>query len=289
MTLSWSYFGLALIACTPIVVPKDYVEDAGQADASHPQSANEPAERGEQTSALGGSPAANGGSSGASPAMAAAAGAHGAAVAGAAGSGPTAGMVAQGGAGAGQTAGTGAAVAGSTAGAVGSIPAAQSGIAGAPSKLANGDTCSSDAACASASCVGYCRAPGSVGENCDTAPDCQNGLSCVDENCKAADGQACRSDADCVSGSCFRNVCQSPGKVGSPCDSSPDCGLRGVCKSNQCFQGCAEDRECSTGSCGTEKLCQEPWGSSMNCNSDPDCLPGLYCYDGIYCQKIGEP
>lgn len=106
--------------------------------------------------------------------------------------------------------------------------------------VADGETCSLDAECASGTCVlpaecpdmgccvGQCRAtqaPAAAGGACNMARDCMTGLVCGEDltcHAPAASGQSCRSDRECSDGLACVGVTDMPGM----CLALPQAGER---------------------------------------------------------------
>lgn len=181
----------------------------------------------------------------------------------------------------------------------------------------HGAACSSGSQCHSGSCMQQqCREPGATHAKCDSAADCMPSLVCHENRCSLELAMSCVDDSECVSGSCF-NVCQVARPAGEQCNSDRDCvkpstcsngachfGLQAACTSDrECATGtcgtnprvctvllggtCIDDRECATGSCSWERKCSMKVGSTVNCNSDADCIAGLTCYKRDPNQDIG--
>jgi hypothetical protein len=77
-----------------------------------------------------------------------------------------------------------------------------------------------------------------------------------------------------------------PGNATSACDSNADCS-ESTCTSGVCMKAkgvtCLSDTECLTGSCNWDRKCMDPVERLSNCNSPPDCLPGLFCSSCGWC------
>ena len=176
-------------------------------------------------------------------------------------------------------------------------------------RVADGDSCSIDAECASGTCVlpagcmedhccvGQCRAtqdPGAAGAQCDKERDCKTGLVCgVDRTCHvpAGDGQACRSDRECQDGLGCVAVTDMPGT----CHALPHAGER--CP----FQRCAnENLRCdrAANTCAVIGLPGDRCAAPAECSIYTECdlagglcreFPTLAmpcdgtCRDGSYC------
>ena len=189
----------------------------------------------------------------------------------------------------------------------------------------NGSACSLDAQCSAGSCyLDVCQDPGPYNSGCNSDADCQTMLTC-NKLCKRNQGAACSSSIECRYGTCFRGVCQAPQPAGHPCDTAADCKRPSMCAETICQnprgepcsvdtdcymsvcgptfvcighdlpdgERCHDDSECLSGSCAFDDVCAQPADSPHNCNSDPDCQPGLYCFVrerrevGGYCKRPG--
>ena len=149
--------------------------------------------------------------------------------------------------------------------------------------VADGDSCSIDAECASGTCVlpaecpdtgccvGQCRAtqdPAAAGSACNKPRDCKAGLVCgADLSCHApvGEGQACRSDPECNDGlACLGGTTDVPGT----CHPLPRAGER--CP----FQRCASANlrcDAATNTCIAVGLPGAPCMSSIECSIYLEC------------------
>ena len=114
--------------------------------------------------------------------------------------------------------------------------AAPSGCGVCAPSVAVGQSCATGTCTVGAECVGgTCIATGSVavGGACNSAVDCQTGLTCSAQKCAAlsASGGACSTSAGCQTGLvCDKNVCGTPIAIGGDCSAtSPSCATGAVC------------------------------------------------------------
>lgn len=148
--------------------------------------------------------------------------------------------------------------------------------------VADGDSCSIDAECASGTCVlpmdcpdtgccvGQCRAtqaPAAAGGACNKPRDCKAGLVCgADLTCHApeGEGQACRGDPECNDGLACVGVTDLPGT----CRTLPRAGER--CP----YQRCAsENLRCdgATNTCIVAGLAGDSCTTSIECSIYLEC------------------
>jgi hypothetical protein len=149
--------------------------------------------------------------------------------------------------------------------------------------VADGDSCSIDAECASGTCVlpmecpdtgccvGQCRAtqdPAAAGGACNKPRDCKAGLVCganLTCHAPAGDGEACRSDPECKDGlACLGGTTDMPGT----CHPLPQAGER--CP----FQRCASENlrcDAATNTCIAVGLPGAPCMSSIECSIYLEC------------------
>jgi hypothetical protein len=169
--------------------------------------------------------------------------------------------------------------------------------------LAAGNECSSNAECASGSCVGGTGGSGggggpaftgtcgaSLGQGCPTT--CAVGLVCnPNQVCKVSPGGACSSDDDCDEGRCLpagtdagaAQVCETP--AGSPCTvmfsvcvAGASCTSATPAAPTQCLlvsgQPCLSAGDCASMTC-TSGVCTGGPGSA--CATSNDCTAETTC------------
>lgn len=130
--------------------------------------------------------------------------------------------------------------------------------------------------------------------DCAGAPQCQGGVSCLDD-AQCAPGQlcdvgqcvavtACASDVDCGIGStCVDSVCRSNSPA---CSSDAECSTGQECDAGQCVlsTSCTSDAECAVG-----EICDAGECVSSECTSDAECAQGELCSDGMCVVPVGLP
>ncbi len=135
---------------------------------------------------------------------------------------------------------------------------------------------------------------GSVGDPCETADDCMDGLDCTGDVCTdstacTADqvpcgANCCSADEDCVAGSCLPH-CLSGIRCGPAhtcCNSGESC-LGGVCCPVTRICGdtcCAGDQQCADGTCIS---CPTPLCNGACCDGGEMCHAGVCCARDSIC------
>ena len=140
-----------------------------------------------------------------------------------------------------------------------------------------------------------------VDYGCDSTPDCEDGLVCVEGGC-AAPSDVCQFDLQCGGGRvCIDNacrdrcasddecggghVCERGACMASPsCESDSMCGGDAVCFVDRCYATC--DSGGDAGACGEGEmcfagLCRPDVRPRPFCSSDDDCAPGHLCVGGV--------
>ena len=80
------------------------------------------------------------------------------------------------------------------------------------------------------------------GPRCDGTPECEEGLYCVDGNCKGV----CTNDNQCEgTQKCLNGKCANPDDPETDCQLSADCGFLQVCDNGTCLKKkCDNDSQC---------------------------------------------
>jgi peptidoglycan-associated lipoprotein len=108
---------------------------------------------------------------------------------------------------------------------------------------------------------------------CEGDQDCEDGLVCIDKQCKA-----CTSDVQCKSGKCDDGKCAAGG-----CTSDAQCGAGESCIDGAC-KACTSDAQCGPGGKCMGGTCKRP----KKCVKDEECEDDEDCIDGV-CQNPGAP
>jgi outer membrane protein OmpA-like peptidoglycan-associated protein len=109
---------------------------------------------------------------------------------------------------------------------------------------------------------------------CDGDEDCQDGMVCINKECKP-----CTEDSQCDGGACVAGKCEDKGE----CSTDTDCPDGKVCKSGACMS-CANDGECGPGGKCSAGACERP----TKCTKDEECADDEDCIDG-FCKNPGAP
>lgn len=124
-----------------------------------------------------------------------------------------------------------------------------------------------------ASALAGCPNKKPKGPLCDGDQDCEDGLVCINKECKP-----CTDDSQCDGGTCKAGRCEAGG-----CASDADCTDGKVCKAGAC-QACSGDAECGPGGKCSAGACERP----RKCSKDDDCADDEDCINGV-CQNPGAP
>lgn len=160
-----------------------------------------------------------------------------------------------------------------------------------PAPVGEGGTCASGWDCEEGLLCAQdtCRAPGGVGDSC-VGQSCVAGLRChVDGLCgePRAEGEGCAGVEDCLPGlGCFGEVCRAPGDVDAECYRNADCVLPLWCGEQRCRLPLVEGEVCTDFTRCEEGLSCRNQGGVKTCTPTiPDRTPAVA---GEWCQLWDE-
>jgi hypothetical protein len=161
-----------------------------------------------------------------------------------------------------------------------------------PVYCCEGSFCPPDEACETSSGIAdLCSV-----SSCDTACDCQTGLSCISGQCElgstpvfCCDAGSCPSGMACDTSRGVRSMCPSAEcTTACDCDAGQRC-VSGVCSLEDNPLFCCESNTCPVGAfCQSATGMASTCGSTSTCTSACDCMPGLAC-EGGQCVLVDNP
>ena len=112
------------------------------------------------------------------------------------------------------------------------------------------------------------------GPLCEGDEDCEDGMVCINKECKP-----CTEDAQCDGGTCNAGKCEAA----AGCKSDTDCTDGKVCKSGA-WVACTSNAECGPGGTCNGGVCSRP----KKCTQDEECEDDEDCINGV-CLNPGAP
>ena len=137
-----------------------------------------------------------------------------------------------------------------------------------------GDACVRSHTCDTGRCSNKftCEARVEDGADCMWNTDCKTG-NCVNLQMKC--GRWCAFDSQCDEATerCDKGfICLPKKKVGGSCFENEDCeGPLGCSWALTCGEPCIRDKECSTGRCSKNLICEDKLPNGQYCGADNDC------------------
>ena len=124
---------------------------------------------------------------------------------------------------------------------------------------------------------------------CQTACDCNPGLSCIAGACVLDSGPlyccdrgSCPSGASCESAGGVRSMCPA-----EACTSACDCTPSQRCVEGACLLQGDPVFCCDQGSCPSGEICQNATGTMAMCHDNSDCQTACDCMSGMSCVEGG--